>query len=148
MSEKERPVLDQINIVGLDMPAMLAFYERLGVEIDRAASPPPWDKHHVSAKTAEGIDLDFDSSEFAAKWNEGWTEGAQAVVIGFKFASREAVDETYADMVAAGYQGQQPPWDAFWGARYAIVIDPNGNPVGLMSPSDPARRGGEPDVSG
>ena len=44
----------------------------------------------------------------------------------------------YADLTGAGYRGQQPPYDAFWGARYAVVEDPDGNAVGLMSPSDPA----------
>ena len=34
----------------------------------------------------------------------------------------------------------QPPFDAFWGARYAIVADPDGNDVGLMSPIDESRR--------
>lgn len=29
--------------------------------------------------------------------------------------------------------------DAFWGARYAIVQEPDGNDVGLMSPHDPAQ---------
>jgi predicted enzyme related to lactoylglutathione lyase len=33
-----------------------------------------------------------------------------------------------------------PPWDAFWGSRYAIVADPDGNHVGIMSPSEPKRR--------
>ena len=37
-------------------------------------------------------------------------------------------------------RSQQPPFDAFWGARYAIVEDPDGNSVGLMSPVDPTRR--------
>jgi hypothetical protein len=32
------------------------------------------------------------------------------------------------------------PYDAFWGARYAIVEDAGGNAVGIMSPVDPARR--------
>ena len=35
---------------------------------------------------------------------------------------------------------QQEPYDAFWGARYAIVEDPDGNAVGLMSPIDPDRQ--------
>jgi hypothetical protein len=46
--------------------------------------------------------------------------------------------------MAAGYVGQQPPYDAFWGARYAIVEDPDGNPGGRMSPLDPARRSAPP----
>jgi hypothetical protein len=55
-------------------------------------------------------------------------------------ASREAVDELYAKVTAAGYTGRQRPYDAFWGGRYAVVGDPEGNDVGLMSPIDPDRR--------
>ena len=40
---------------------------------------------------------------------------------------------------------QQAPYDAFWGGRFAIVEDPDGNPVGLMSPNDPAMRTAPPE---
>ena len=43
-------------------------------------------------------------------------------------------------MTGAGYEGAQPPYDAFWGARYAVLVDPDGNHVGLMSPSEDARK--------
>jgi uncharacterized glyoxalase superfamily protein PhnB len=66
------------------------------------------------------------------------------VVLGFTFPTREAVDERYASLTAAGYGGRQPPFDAFWGARYAIVADPDGNDVGLMSPIDESRRTSAP----
>jgi len=33
----------------------------------------------------------------------------------------------------AGYRGQQAPWDAFWGQRYAVVIDPDGNWIDLFA---------------
>ena len=49
-------------------------------------------------------------------------------------------DERYAQLTSAGYLGRQPPFDAFWGARYAIVADPDGNDVGLMSPMEESRR--------
>jgi hypothetical protein len=39
-------------------------------------------------------------------------------------------------IVARGHTGCQPPYDAFWGSRYAIIEDPDGNRVGLMSPSE------------
>jgi hypothetical protein len=29
---------------------------------------------------------------------------------------------------------------AFWGAQYAVIEDPDGNAVGIMSPIDPYRR--------
>jgi uncharacterized glyoxalase superfamily protein PhnB len=61
-------------------------------------------------------------------------------VLGFKVESRERVDEIYRDLVESGYRGKQEPYDAFWGARYAVVEDPDGNAVGIMSPVDPAMR--------
>jgi uncharacterized glyoxalase superfamily protein PhnB len=33
---------------------------------------------------------------------------------------------------------------AFWGARYAIIEDPNGIPVGVMSPIEPGRKTSPP----
>ena len=135
----ERPVLNQINLVVKDMNATVAFYRRLGLEIPDTS--PEWQAHHRTAAMPEGLDLDFDSDEFAQQWNRGWRsrgEGALGV-IGFGVSSREVVDELYAELTNAGYRGQQAPYDAFWGARYAIVEDPDGNAVGLMSPIDPAR---------
>ena len=145
-----RPVLDQLNIVVADMGATVAFYRRLGLEIAEVdAEWQAWAPHHRSASTPDGVRIDFDSVAFARQWDAGWTgnpaleRGRQAsarIVIGFRVESREAVDALYGEMTAAGYRGQQPPYDAFWGARYAIIEDPDGNPVGLMSDVDPERR--------
>ena len=137
------PVLDQVNLVVSDIEAAVAFYRRLGVEI--ADSPPPWDRHHVSAVAPEGsaLDLDIDSDEFAAKWG---FEG-RGPVLGFRFESREDVDATFAELVAAGYEGRREPHDAFFGARFAIVMDPDGNAVGLMSRIDRSLGGPPPDVT-
>jgi catechol 2,3-dioxygenase-like lactoylglutathione lyase family enzyme len=133
------PVIDQLNLVVGDMEASLAFYRLLGVEpVDSAEE---WRPHHRSA--AVGVDLDFDSVAFARIWDAG--SAGPSVVIGFKLASREAVDEMFAQLTRAGYPGRQEPYDAFWGARYAVVADPDGNPVGLMSPVDPDRRSQGPD---
>ena len=139
----DRPVLDQVNVVVRDMDAAVAFYRRLGVEI--ADTAPQWERHHRSAVLPEGIDLDLDTTAFASRWDAGWPSGAGGTVIGFRVEQRETVDRIYADLVANGAVGQQPPWDAFWGARYAVVEDPDGNAVGIMSAMDPARRSPAPD---
>jgi catechol 2,3-dioxygenase-like lactoylglutathione lyase family enzyme len=144
----QRPVPDQVNIVTRDMDASLAFYRRLGLEIpDR---DPKWDPHHRSANST-GMDFDIDSLAYAQEWDHGWPGavaegrggGGSVVggsVIGFRLASRAEVDRVFADLTAAGYPGQQEPYDAPWGARFAVVEDPDGNAVGLMSPKDPAMR--------
>jgi uncharacterized glyoxalase superfamily protein PhnB len=139
----DRPVLDQINLVVQNMSAAAEFYRLLGVPFDDP--PPPWNEHHRTAASQDAIDFDLDSDVFAARWNSGWTPGRGGVVIGFRVARRETVDATYTRLTDAGYAGQQPPYDAFWGARYAIVSDPDGTSVGIMSAVDPQRRGPPPD---
>lgn len=142
--------LDQVNIVVGDMAAMAEFYGRLG--LDLAGGDSQWASHHRNASDAHhrdtggaaGIDVDLDSPAFAAVWNEGWPGGA-GIVLGFRVQDRDDVDRLYQELTAAGHVGQQPPYDAFWGARYAVVADPDGNAVGLMSSFDPARRTPSPD---
>jgi catechol 2,3-dioxygenase-like lactoylglutathione lyase family enzyme len=128
--------LDQLNLVVRDVQASRTFYARLGVEFE-GESDPVWAVHHVSGVHTDRVplNLDLDSTSFATKWNRGWP-GRPGVVIGFKVDRRDEVDELAADGVTV----QQQPLDAFWGARYAVVSDPDGNGVGIMSPVDPARR--------
>ena len=140
------PVLDQINIVVGDMAASTEFYRRLGLEIPD--SHPGWQKHHVEADLPDGLDMGLDSMMFAQRWNEGWTRDRKGMVIGFRLESRDEVDARYAELTEAGYKGLQPPYDAFWGARYAVIEDPDGNAVGLMSPADPKHRRPPPDPEG
>jgi catechol 2,3-dioxygenase-like lactoylglutathione lyase family enzyme len=149
-----KPTLDQINLVCGDPHASIAFFRRLGVDIPnervwRSATGI----HHVSAIEGEGADqpitLDLDSTAFAPHWNAGWkgrTDLRGRVVIGFSVPAREDVDLLYHDMVAGGYRGLQEPWDAFWGARYAIIEDPDGIAVGMMSPVSPDMKSPPPDV--
>ncbi|HJN93618.1 MAG TPA: VOC family protein [Dehalococcoidia bacterium] len=136
---------EQFNLVAADVAASVAFYEALGLEFE--PSPAEWASHHRSAVFSDGVDFDIDSPEFARVWNAGWRDrpGRPSGVVGFRLDSRDAVDARCAALHAAGYVVQQPPYDTFWGARYAIVEDPDGNAVGLMSPSDPDRRRPPPD---
>jgi catechol 2,3-dioxygenase-like lactoylglutathione lyase family enzyme len=137
--------LNQVNLVVGDVRASRAFYSRLGLDFG-PASDTVWDDHHVSAHAADGspIDVDLDSTAFVPKWNRGWPGGPGAV-LGFKVDTRQDVDDLVAELASAGVPVQQEPWDAFWGARYAVVSDPDGNGVGIMSPVDDAYRSDAPD---
>jgi catechol 2,3-dioxygenase-like lactoylglutathione lyase family enzyme len=150
--ERARPVLNQVNVIGSDLDATLAFYRRLGVDIpeDRVWRTATG-AHHITAAEGQGesAGLDLDSATFAQVWNTGWrgrTDLAGRVVVGFGVASRQAVDDIYGDMLSAGYRGLQGPHDAFWGARYAILEDPDGLAVGLMSPISAAHRAPPPQL--
>ena len=140
---------DQLNLVASDVDATLAFYRALGVDIPEVSvwrGDSGGAAHHVDVGMPNGVSIDFDSDELARLYNAGWAgSGAEgATLIGFRVATRDAVDETYDRLTAAGYRGLQEPYDAFWGARYAIVADPDGRQVGLMSPRDPALGGPPP----
>ncbi len=130
------------------MDATIAFYRALGVAIPETAIwRTPSGPHHVDIDLPGGMTIHFDSAALAKAYNRGWREPTgtgSRVVIGFRVASREDVDRTHAHLTNLGHRSSQPPYDAFWGARYAIVEDPDGNHVGIMSPSDPAQRSAPP----
>lgn len=133
--------LAQLNLVVRDIRASAAFYRRLGVVV--AEPPAGTEPFHAECGLANDFQLDLDAEAFARVWNAGWAGRADLagrVVVGFDLASREAVDETYQELTGAGHRGLAPPFDAFWGSRYAIVEDPDGIAVGLMSPIDQAKR--------
>jgi catechol 2,3-dioxygenase-like lactoylglutathione lyase family enzyme len=136
--------LDQVNLVVHDVEASRAFYSRLGLDFGDVPDPV-WDDHHVSTRDEDAAPLhvDLDSVRFASKWNSGWSGGSGAI-LGFKVDSRDEVDTLVASLAADGVVVQQAPYDAFWGARYAVVSDPDGNGVGIMSPIDPDRRSEAP----
>lgn len=145
--------LDQVNLVCGDTEASIAFYRRLGVDIpDAAVWRTATGAHHISAggrSSDRAIDFDLDSTAFAQCWNIGWkdrTDLRGRVIVGFSVDTRGAVDEVFLAMTNAGYRGLQEPVDAFWGARYAIIEDPDGIAVGVMSPISPDRKSPPPNV--
>jgi uncharacterized glyoxalase superfamily protein PhnB len=137
--------LGQINIVVGDMRRSLAFYRLLGVSIDEIPIAE-WAPHHASGTTSNGVLVEFDSIAFAKQWNPALDEAklGSSTLPFFHVPLREDVDRVHARVTAAGHRSQKSPEDAFWGARYAIVEDPDGNSVGIMSSIDESMRRAPP----
>ncbi len=140
MTETPGPSFSQLNVVVADMTASLDFYRRLGLDPGTTE-----DGAHAKAILPGGLSIEWDVAESARVWDSG-SPGpvGGGVVIGFSVATRQAVDDLYAELTAAGYHARQRPYDAFWGSRYAIVSDPDGNGVGLMSPIEDALKSWPP----
>jgi len=134
----------QLNLVVEDMDAAVAFYQALGmtVRFDGGEWPPGSGARHVTLDNGDGTILEFDNLATARIWHGGWRspDAVRPVVLGFTLPSRKAVDGRYRALTAAGYTGRQEPYDAFFGARHAVVRGPSANDVGLMSPIDQHRR--------
>jgi catechol 2,3-dioxygenase-like lactoylglutathione lyase family enzyme len=149
--ENTSPAFTQLNLVVSDVAASLDFYRRLGVATpDYTAGPNGEDPgDHAELALPGGVSLELDTAASARIWHAGYRSDPASVkaIIGFSFPTRRAVDDRYAELTAAGCTGRQPPYDAFWGGRYAIVADPDGNDVALTSPIDPALRTWPPQES-
>jgi catechol 2,3-dioxygenase-like lactoylglutathione lyase family enzyme len=141
------PVLTGVNLFCKDMGATVAFYRRLGLDVDDGH---PWSGHHIEVPMANGAQLELDSLELTRGYDSGFVEpaaGGSRNVIVFNLPTRDAVDLAFAELIAAGHPGHLAPFDAFGGARFAVVDDPDGNAIGLMSPVDPELRSDPPALS-
>ncbi|AYF75418.1 glyoxalase [Nocardia yunnanensis] len=126
----------RLNVVGIvvsDMAAAVAFYRLLGLEFADDADTAP----HVDADLGDGIKLMLDTEETVRSFHPGWTAGSGAGRIGLacECGSPAGVDAKFQELVAAGYKAELEPFDAFWGQRYATVLDPDGNGVDLYAAS-------------
>ncbi|MEY9965506.1 catechol 2,3-dioxygenase-like lactoylglutathione lyase family enzyme [Streptacidiphilus sp. MAP12-16] len=126
------PRLDLLGLVVADMAASLAFYRRLGIDLPAEADGEP----HVDTTLPGGFRLAWDTVDVIRSFDPGWTppQGGHRTALAFDCGDPAEVDKVYADLVQAGYPGHKEPWDAFWGMRYAIVHDPDGNAVDLFAP--------------
>ncbi len=121
--------LDVIGLVVTDMAATLAFYRRLGLDIPADADSAP----HAEVPLPGGLRLTFDTVEVMTSFDPEFTPAAGSTSLAFLADSPQNVDAAYQDLIAAGYHGHLPPWDAFWGQRYAVVHDPDGRTVDLFA---------------
>ena len=126
------PTLNLIGIAVADMGKALAFYRRLGLDIPESADAEP----HVEVALPGGLRLAWDTVETIRSFDPSWTPPHGSPRTGLAFACDDPaeVDRVYADLTQAGYEGHKEPWDAFWGQRYALVHDPDGNGVDLFAP--------------
>jgi catechol 2,3-dioxygenase-like lactoylglutathione lyase family enzyme len=121
--------LDAIGIVAEDLDRSIAFYRMLGLEFSRTP-----DMDHCEARAASGLRVMLDSEELIKKLVSGWVrQRGNAMVLAFDCGSAAQVDATYHAILAAGHRSKTTPWDAFWGQRYACVLDPDGNQVDLFA---------------
>ncbi|WP_214829507.1 VOC family protein [Exiguobacterium algae] len=121
--------LDMVGVVVTEMKQSLDFYRTLGFDIPESAN----EEAHVEIDQG-GVRLAFDTVEVAESVYGEWkpSEGHR-IELAFLCESREALDRLHDEIVAKGYRSYREPWDAFWGQRYAIVLDADGNLISLFA---------------
>lgn len=122
------PNLAAIGIVTADMASSVRFYRLLGISV-----PDP-DGDHLDATLPSGIRVMWDTVELIRQLDHEWVAPTgHRMALAFECASPGEVDAVYHGVVAAGFGSKKQPFDAFWGQRYAQVIDPDENVVDLYA---------------
>ncbi|WP_234045265.1 VOC family protein [Streptomyces adelaidensis] len=125
------PRLDAIGMVASDMAASVTFYRRLGFDFPEGAEDLP----HAEARLPGGLRLLLDTEETVRSFHPQYVPGkGGGAGLALLCDSPAEVDAVYEELVGAGYQGELKPWDAVWGQRYAVILDPDGNGVDLFAP--------------
>jgi len=123
------PLLNALGIVTSDMATSIRFYRLLGLDV-----PETPDEGHVDTFLPNGVRFMLDSEDVVRSFRPDWKrETGNQVGLALECASAAEVDDLYAQAVAAGFDGENAPWDAFWGQRYAQLRDPDGVPVDLFA---------------
>ena len=125
------PRLDVIGIVSSDLGRTIDFYSRLGLEFPADAASQP----HVEVALPGGLRVAFDTVETIRSFDPSGPRRPVATDRARRSCSTARPRSTRCtpEMIAAGYDGHLEPWDAFWGQRYAVVFDPDGNTVDLFA---------------
>ncbi|MEA2554484.1 MAG: hypothetical protein QOJ65_2660 [Fimbriimonadaceae bacterium] len=123
--------LDMIGIVCKDQAESLRFYKLLGVPAPEYKEGEPY----VECTLQNGLRISWNSVEMMKQIDPAWEEPAgHRMGLAFLCDSPPDVDQAYASVLAAGFLGYKEPFDAFWGQRYAQVLDPDGNVVDVFAP--------------
>src|SRR5258707_11620134 len=115
---------DLVGIVVHDMAASLRFYRLLGLNI-----PANLDgEDHAEYVTPGGFRIAWDTESMIKGMDADWVQPVgQRISLAFKCDSPAEVNAVHDKLVQGGYAAHKTPWDAFWGQRYAVLVDPDGN---------------------
>lgn len=118
------------ELLTTDIAAAADFYEKVaGIAISREAMPGPIDYRMISAPDGEHVG---GAMQLTAEMQSGG-----AMPGWFGYISVPDVDAAAAQAAAAGATVQMPPTDIPQAGRIAMIADPQGAPVYIMTPTPP-----------
>ncbi len=123
--------LDAVGVVSKNIKKSVQFYSLLGFEFPDV----PDDAMHIEAVRQEGSPrFMIDNYDMIKEHSGIEAKPSNFSAFAIRCDSVAQVDATVAKVKEAGFAIAREPWDAMWGQRYAVVIDPDGYGVDLFAP--------------
>lgn len=124
------PIIDAVAVTSRDMSRSVGFYRQLGFEFPDFGTGD----QHVEAIAAPGaVRLMIDTHALATELNGAEPVPANHAQFALLYDSPDAMNAAVAVLEQNGAAIVTPPFDAFWGQRYATVADPDGYRIDLFA---------------
>jgi predicted lactoylglutathione lyase len=99
------PELNALGIAVADMARSIQFYRLVGLDV-----PETPGEGHVDAFLPNGVRLMLDSEEVIRSFMPEWArENGNQISIALECASPAEVDDVYARVTSAGFEGEKEP---------------------------------------
>lgn len=122
-------MVNAIGMVCKDIAQTIKFYECLGLTFKQIG-----DSDHYETYNDKMLKLMLDSEDLIKKLYPSWQRSHnQNISLCFEQERPKQVDELFLTLLEYGGQEIKKPWDAFWGQRYACLLDPNANQIDLYA---------------
>lgn len=125
-----RPRLDAVGVTTKNMNKTVEFYRCLGFEFDEFG---PNDTHVEAIAQPGEARLMIDTAEFVEQHTGNPPVAPNHSAFALLCDTPKQVDEVINSVSAKGFTVKTEPWDAFWGQRYATVVDPDGYAVDVFA---------------
>ena len=123
--------LDALGVVSKDMKKSVQFYSLLGFEFPEI----PDDAMHIEAKRQnDSVRFMIDNHDMIKDHSGIDAKPSNFSAFAILCDSVADVDMIVQKVKEAGFTVAREPWDAMWGQRYAVIIDPDGYGVDLFAP--------------
>lgn len=119
---------DAVAVCSSNLEETLKFYSILGFKFEKIES----NAKHIEAKREDGARLMIDSMDMIEGILGVTPQPSNHSSFALEYENPKEIDEIYTQLIKLKYQVVKEPWDAFWGQRYCIVLDPDGYMIDLF----------------
>ena len=123
--------LDAVTVTSTNFAKSVKFYSMLGFTFPKFEAS----EKHVEAITPTGeVRLMIDDAGLMKDMTGKTPVPSTFSAFAMRCESPADVDAAVTAIRKAGFGVIKDPWDAFWGQRYAIVVDPDGCMTDVFAP--------------